>query len=135
MEYNQGCKKWYEGTSANNGIMLKSTLENVSSTAGSCIYAWYYTESGATSSAYPLISITYRNNKGLEPYWTYTSASAGSAGTASVNDYSGNLVFSRTDCATTGLRMPVSIEHVYNGYMAKKQHIKQLSRMSVMAGS
>ena len=85
----------------------------------SCIYAWYYTESGATSSAYPLISITYRNNKGLEPYWTYTSASAGSAGTASVNDYSGNLVFSRTDCATTGLRMPVSIEHVYNGYMAK----------------
>ena len=112
-------KKWYEGTSANNGIMLKSTLENVSSMVDSCIYAWYYTESGATSSAYPLISITYRNNKGLEPYWTYTSASAGSAGTASVNDYSGNLVFSRTDCATTGLRMPVSIEHVYNGYMAK----------------
>ncbi len=112
-------KKWYEGTSANNGIMLKSTLENVSSMVDSCIYAWYYTESGATSSAYPLISITYRNNKGLEPYWTYTSASAGSAGTASVNDYSGNLVFSRTDCATTGLRMPVSIERVYNGYMAK----------------
>ena len=27
MEYNQGCKKWYEGTSANNGIMLKSTLK------------------------------------------------------------------------------------------------------------
>ncbi|MDE6752387.1 MAG: DNRLRE domain-containing protein [Eubacterium sp.] len=114
-------KKWYEGTSANNGIMLKSTLENVSSMIDSCIYAWYYTESGpsSTSTAYPLISITYRNNKGLEPYWTYTSASAGSAGTASVNDYSGNLVFSRTDCATTGLRMPVSIEHVYNGYMAK----------------
>ena len=111
-------KKWYEGTGTNNGIMLKSTLENVTSTTDSCIYAWYYTESGSVSTAYPVISITYRNNKGIEPYWTYTSASAGTAGTASVNDYTGNLVFSRTDCSSSGLRMPVSVERVYNGYMA-----------------
>lgn len=117
-------KEWYEGTSTNYGIMLKSALEDVSSMANSCIYAWYYTESGSVSNAYPIIAITYRNNKGLEPYWTYTSASAGSAGTAYVNDYSGNLVFSRTDVSSSGLRMPVSVEHVYNGYMAGTRYSK-----------
>ena len=117
-------KQWYEGTATNYGIMLKSALEGVSSNVGSCIYAWYYNESGATSTAYPMISITYRNNKGLESYWTYTSASAGTAGTANINDYSGNLVFSRTDCSTSGLKMPVSVEAVYNGYMAGVKYNK-----------
>ncbi len=121
-------KKWYEGTGTNYGIMLKSMSENAPMV--DYIYAKYFTESGSSSDsgAYPLISITYRNNKGLEPYWTYTSASAGSAGTASVNDYSGNLVFSRTDCATTGLS--VCIMDIW-----QKQPITQQSRMSVMAGN
>ena len=117
-------KEWYEGKSANNGIILKSASEGASSMVDSCIYSWFYTAPGSVSEAYPIIVITYRNNKGLEPYWTYTSASAGSAGTAHINDYSGNLVFSRTDYTSSGLRMPVSVEHVYNGYMAGTKYSK-----------
>lgn len=67
---------------------------------------------------YPYVSITYRNNKGIEPYWDYTTASAGTAGTLSVNDFTGNAVLSHTDAATSGLLMPISVTHVYNGYMA-----------------
>lgn len=48
----------------------------------------------------------------------HTTASAGTAGTLSVNDFTGNAVLSHTDAATSGLLMPISVTHVYNGYMA-----------------
>ena len=120
----EAVKAWYEGTYANNGIMLVSASENESSMVNSCIYGYYYTENGSVAGAYPVIAIAYLNNKGIEGYWSYTSASAGMAGTASVNDYSGNLVFSTTAVATTGLIMPVTIEPVYNGYMAGAVYTK-----------
>ena len=113
-------KNWYEGTNANYGIMLKSAAENKSTMAESCIYANYYSEDNTQTSGFPIISIVYRNNKGLENYWSYTNASAGIAGTAYVNDYSGNLVFKSSDTSTTGLLMPVTVERVYNGYMANQ---------------
>lgn len=65
-----------------------------------------------------------RELKFPEDYWTYTTASAGSAGTAYVNDYTGNLVFVHGDVATTGLLAPVTLEHVYNGYMAGIKYTK-----------
>lgn len=113
-------KNWYEGTNANYGIMLKSASEGKTDMAESCIYANYYSEDNTQTSGYPIITIVYRNNKGLEDYWSYTSASAGIAGTASVNDYSGNLVFTNADTSTSGLIMPATIERVYNGYMANQ---------------
>ncbi len=45
----------------------------------------------------------------------------GSAGTASINDYTGNLVVTHDDVSTAGNLMPVTIQHVYNGYMAGKK--------------
>jgi len=120
----EAAKAWYEGTYANNGIMLVSAAENESTMAKSCIYSQYFSKYNAEKRVYPVISIVYRNNKGIESYWSYTSASAGMAGTANINDYSGNLVFSATDTATTGLIMPVTVEHVYNGYMAGEVYSK-----------
>lgn len=114
----KAAKEWYEGTSPNYGILLKSSAES-GSYADTCVKAQFWPERyNTTSGAYPFALLTYRNNKGLEDYWTYTSASAGSAGTAYVNDYTGNLVFVHGDVTTTGLLSPVSLEHVYNGYMA-----------------
>ncbi|MCL2654621.1 MAG: DNRLRE domain-containing protein [Coriobacteriia bacterium] len=69
---------------------------------------------GLPSGAKPFIYFFYRDSKGLEDYWSYTTISAGDAGTASVNDYTGNLVFEHADAATTGLRMPVALSSVYN---------------------
>lgn len=111
-------KQWYEGTSPNYGILLKSSAES-GSYADTGVKAQFWPERyNDLSGAYPIALLTYRNNKGLEDYWTYTSASAGSAGTAYVNDYTSNLVFVHGDVATTGLLAPVTLEHVYNGYMA-----------------
>jgi len=111
-------KQWYEGTSPNYGILLKSSAES-GSYMDTGVKAQFWPERyNDLSGAYPVALLTYRNNKGLEDYWTYTTASAGSAGTAYVNDYTGNLVFIHGDVATTGLLAPVTLEHVYNGYMA-----------------
>ena len=112
-------KRWYNGE-ANNGIMLKSLNEN---NEDQC--AAFYSSSYPTSSTpRPLYTIVYRNNKGLEDYWTYSSFSVGSAGTAYVNDYSGNLTFVTSDASTASGYAPASVQHVYNGYMAGDKYSK-----------
>lgn len=111
-------KQWYEGDAVNNGILLKGADET-SGMAVNGFKAALWTERYNTQTGmYPRLTITYRNNKGLEDYWTYTTLSAGTAGTAYINDYTGNLVFIHGDVATTGELMPVSLEHIYNGYVA-----------------
>ena len=56
----------------------------------------------------------YKNTWGIESYWSYHSQSAGRSGTGSINDFNGNLVYTIGDTATSGSRLPVSVNHVYN---------------------
>ena len=111
-------KRWYDGTLTNNGFLLRSSNENLSSYNDSCIYIWLYGEKYSQNEGYPILTITYRSNKGLESYWSYTSFNVGEAGTAHVCDFSGNLVFTHNDASTYGSRATASVSHVYNGYMA-----------------
>jgi len=75
---------------------------------------FYSSEYGYTESMIPFLAITYQNHNGLEDYWSYSSASAGRAGTGYVNLFTGNLTWVRGDLGFGGNRMPVSISHVYN---------------------
>ena len=81
-------KNWYEGTSANYGIMFKSVYE---SSCDQC--AVFFSSNYPSSTPRPVFQITYRNNKGIEDYWSNTSFTVGNAGTVFVNDYSGSLTF------------------------------------------
>lgn len=108
-------KYWYDGEKSNNGIMLKSSGFNG-------IFAKFALDSGKNTNAYPFLTITYKNNKGLENYWTYTSLSAGDSDTVYVNDYSGNVVAVHTDVQTSGSRMPVTIEHIRNSCNSDKMY-------------
>ena len=111
-------QEWYNGEE-NNGVVLRSTAENSSS---SC-FSWYLSSKYTTyPSARPIFSLVYRNNKGLESYWSYSSASAGEAETAYINNYSGNLVFEQTVLSTTGVNKPVTVSHYYNGYLVGKAY-------------
>lgn len=106
-------KRWYNGE-ANNGIMIKASDENnVSQCATFTSYNY-----PLDSKVRPLFTIVYRNNNGLEGRWTYSSFSVGTAGTAYVNDYSGNLVFEKSGPSTESGYAPASIKHIYNGYKA-----------------
>ena len=116
-------KKWYEEkigqqTSTNNGIMIAASDETV----GSLRLSFFSSNSASVSSAgYPAIWISYRNTTGLEDYWSYSSYSAGDAGTVYVNDYTGAFVLVRDDTSTYGQRMPVTVSHIYNSSQTGQQ--------------
>ena len=102
---------WYLGTFSNYGIMLKSPAENSTSTHRARFYSSGYT---TASAARPLIAIAVRNMTGYEDYYSYSEFSAGTAGTAYVNDFTGNLMLMHSDMGTSGVLMPVSVASVYN---------------------
>ena len=104
-------REWYEGE--NTGMMFKMSdsveeAANVYSQFYSSDYSYYQVNEK------PTLTIIFRNNNGLEGYWDYTTSSAGRAGTGYVNQYTGNLVWIRSDIGFGGNRMPVTISHVYN---------------------
>ena len=105
-------KQWYSGTASNYGIMLKPVDEAANNQC-----AGFYSSSYYDTTPRPVIQITYRNNRGLEDYWTYSSFAVGTAGTAYINDYTGNLTFITNDMSTTG-NFSTSVQHVFNNYMA-----------------
>ena len=115
-------KKWSNKSDPNDnyGYMLKvvdGTAVNQNIRFASPIFA-FDSSYAQLKNLRPSFTITYCNNKGLEDYWTYTPVSAGSAGTAYINDYSGNLVFQFGMANTSGLKLPTSIGLTYNSYMA-----------------
>lgn len=101
-------RQWYL-TKENNGVVVKNENQNA-------YYKEYY--SAETNIAYatkrPLIVVTYVNNNGLEDLWTYTTQDLGRAGTAFVNNGSGNLVITRNDLSVPGGKMPVSITSFFS---------------------
>ncbi len=100
-------KEWFESGDKNYGFMLKSSNESVAKRES------FYANSGVFPTAY----FHYVNNSGLEDYWSYSTFNVGRAGTAYVNDYSGNLVFVHDNVATSGMNLPVTLSSVHNGYM------------------
>ncbi len=109
-------QRWYnggasnKGSLANQGVMLISPSEDGTEQHE----AIFYSADCHGTAKWPMLFINYRNTTGLESYWDYTSASAGRAGTASVNNFTGNLVLSRTDMGYSGSRMPANITFTYN---------------------
>ena len=112
----KAAKAWYDSDSSdstNFGIMIQAEKDSGSNTEVG-INASYYMEDNQNTSAYPMLVLTYRNSKGLENYYSYTSLNAGDTGTAYVNNYTGNMVFEQEGVQTSGLKMPVSVYPVYN---------------------
>ncbi|MFQ8601279.1 MAG: DNRLRE domain-containing protein, partial [Oscillospiraceae bacterium] len=107
-------KGWYHGDFPNHGVMIRGT-----DLTPACGY--FHTDLGDVKNAYPIITIQYVNNKGLEDYWSYHTQSLPESGTGSVNDYTGNLVYTQSVAATSGARAPIGMNLVYNSYMANKQ--------------
>lgn len=100
---------WYEGTAANYGIVLETQQTNTHK-------VWFHSIEYTTyPTTRPVLSVSYRNMSGVESYWSYTSLPAGRNGTASVNNYNGNFVFTQPLTQDLGGNlMPVAISLVYN---------------------
>ncbi|MBQ8767460.1 MAG: DNRLRE domain-containing protein, partial [Clostridia bacterium] len=116
-------KGWYDGDITNNGILIKQHNENgTQATSAACAYFWSEKYNNVKD-AYPTIFINYRNNKGIEGYWSYTTAGVEDAGTAYVNDYTGNLVFSTNLAGISSELGSLSVDFVYNGYAAGTKYV------------
>ncbi len=127
-------KGWYEGTIANNGIVIKQHVENgTMAENAACAYFWSEKYNEITE-AYPQIVINYRNNKGIESYWSYSTADVENAGTAYVNDYTGNLVLTNTLASISSERGSLAIQYVYNGYAAGTKYTAKSNNITTSAG-
>ena len=102
-------KNWYDGTYANYGICVQTVSGTSSST-----YSQFYASECATVSLRPRLMVTYRDQLGLEDYWTYTTQDVGFAGTGYINNATGNLVFVIPTLTTTDALMPIMPSLVYN---------------------
>ncbi|MBQ6832367.1 MAG: DNRLRE domain-containing protein [Oscillospiraceae bacterium] len=109
---------WYSDDT-NTGMLFKASdaVENAQQNNFKQFYSSDYSD---YPTYMPTLQITFRNTNGLEDIWSYTSSSAGRAGTGYVNNYCGNLVWVREDLGYHGLRMPVTINHVFNSNDAKR---------------
>ena len=121
-------KGWYEGTYPNYGVMM--TADSESGTARS--FCWYFSSTYPDAeAARPVFTIAYRNTKGIEPYWTYTSAQAARGTDVYVNHYNGSLTMVNTAAGVDGNRMPVTIQNIYNhGQAAWKTNFHMSVRSS-----
>lgn len=101
---------WY-ADGYNSGVFFKASdvYENITTHETREFYS-----SDWGGSVTPVLHIMYLNNSGLEPYWDYTSQSAGRAGTGHVNNFTGNLVWVHNGLSFSGNRMPVSLSHIYS---------------------
>ena len=104
-------KDWYQNPSAKYGVVLQHVDENADmSVSFASADNPYYT---ATA---PNYIISYRDTRGLDDRWAYSTQNCGSAGTGHVNLFNGNLVFIHDDITTVGDMLPVTVSHVYNSY-------------------
>ena len=105
----KAAQKWATGETVNRGIILKGL--NLPSTEN---YIRFYDSDNSAVNSDPLFTYTYRDTKGIENYWTYTTMSAGRSGTAAVNNFNGNLVVTQNITGIGGNRLPVSISAIYD---------------------
>ena len=115
-------KKWYSG-STNNGFMLKIVDgTSVNQCIDLCSSNFDNEANLEQGNARPLFNIAFRNNKGIEGYWDYTTIDCGKAGVAYVNDYSGNLVFCMPLASTASPTQPAELSYIYNSYFAGQKY-------------
>ena len=108
-------RKWYAGQ--NYGLLLTAAPDTAFNGR-----AAFVSNNFASASYRPQLCIQYQDMKGIEDYWSYTSQRAGFAGTGSVNNASGNLVFSIPTLTSTDALMPFAPNLVYNAVLAAKDY-------------
>ena len=99
--------RWASGELENRGIIYR----HVGNTASERYMQFY---SCNVSACAPALIIQYRDTKGVEDYWTYTTMEAGLGGILAVNNFNGNVTFVQPLLSVAGERMPVSLNLLYD---------------------
>ena len=105
-------KKWYADPAIENrtlAMTITDGMQEWSSTyaAIACFLAY-------GSAHPPVIAVAYRNNTGIEPYYTYATLGGGEAGTAYIADASGQLKIAKGLISYASTVNPFALSLVYN---------------------
>ncbi len=103
-------KHWYKDTT-NYGILIKSEKEVYTDSCYPAFYSKNHTITNANPE--PVLTISYRNQNGLESYLDYQSQQF-TDGNTLVNTYNGNLVGVFELASTIGSKLPAVLNLVYN---------------------
>ena len=104
-------KKWYIEGTENRTVALARLPGAQEYGSTYCGFPMFNVYSG---SAPAMLVVSYRCNIGLEPYYTYSSLSAGNAGVAYIADATGQLKASREVASYASVINPFSLNIVYN---------------------
>ena len=107
-------KDWYAGGS-NNGLCVMSMTETQK-----CYVGFISSGNPYNTVIKPYLTVSYRDTRGLDDRWSYSTQSGGNAGVGNVNLYNGNLVFVKDISSTPGAIIPITISGVYNTYHKNK---------------
>lgn len=111
-------KSWYDGTYSNYGIGFKIVDGTTSTTHTS-----FVTNDSPTIASRPQFVVVYKDMKGIEEYWSYSSQNLGLAGTSHVNNATGALALSKPLLSTTDSLMPYIPTIVYNSSLANRYNV------------
>ena len=115
-------KNWYADSSATRALCIKLVnpyKEDGSRNVGRANFPGYGGQYAATVT--PYLYVYYRQEVGLEHYYTAQSHSIDRAGTGYVSDFTANLTMVKNDVSAASTSVPVSISHVYNSAYASGQ--------------
>ena len=112
-------RMYHEWVSEGQCRIVRLSLESATSGEYLTIASSNYT---STTQLKPTFEITYINTIGTESYFSYSTQSAGAAGSAAISDHSGQLTISFTDAVSDNSALSVSVGHVYNSVLAQKDY-------------
>lgn len=104
LDLTRAVRDWYQNGTQNRTLLLKSDCSS-SKRIASTLY---------TSASNTYFAVTYRNDFGLEDYYTYQTQSAGRAGTGYVSDHMQRLMIENPIITSDSNVMPFSLSLVYN---------------------
>lgn len=109
LDITKAVKNWYNDSTITRAVAL--TAVDTSQFSGNNVGASYLY--GYTTAA-PTLYVTYRNNIGLEDYYTYHSYDVGSAGTAYISDHTRELTVITPLVSFASTSNPFALNLVYN---------------------
>lgn len=104
LDLTRAVRDWHQNGTQNRTLLLKSDCSS-SKRIASTLY---------TSASNTYFAVTYRNDFGLEDYYTYQTQSAGRAGTGYVSDHMQRLTIENPIITSDSNVMPFSLSLVYN---------------------
>ena len=106
-------KQWYRTDTSDGAKRVVALVPTNKALFADDLSAWIKFRY-RNSSTPPVFTVVYRSAVGIEPYYTYTTMSAGNAGTAHLSDATGQLKVVKELVSYASAINPFSLNLVYN---------------------